>query len=87
MRPDLTLLFDLSAREALERARTRDRTKRADETRFEQEDLAFHERVRTGYLDLARAEPDRFVIIDARGGQRDVQVRVLFAIERFLKEP
>jgi dTMP kinase len=84
LRPDLTLLFDIEARTALERARSRDHTKAKDETRFEQEDLAFHQRVRSGYLELARQEADRFVIIEARGTQAEVHRRVLPAIQRFL---
>ncbi len=84
LRPDLTLLFDIDARAALERARSRDHTKAKDETRFEQEDLAFHQRVRSGYLDLARQEADRFAIIDARGTPAEVHRRVLPAIQRFL---
>ncbi|HEU4400825.1 MAG TPA: dTMP kinase, partial [Candidatus Polarisedimenticolia bacterium] len=66
------------------RARSRDHTKSKDETRFEQEDLAFHERVRAGYLDLAHEEPDRVVVIDARGDLPEVHLRVLAATQRFL---
>jgi len=60
--PDLTLLFDLEPRVALERMRAR--TGGAAD-RFEAESLAFHERVRAAYLELARAEPARFRVIDA----------------------
>jgi dTMP kinase len=60
--PDLTLLFDLEPRVALERMRAR--TGGAAD-RFEAESLAFHERVRAAYLALARAEPARIVVIDA----------------------
>lgn len=59
-RPDLTLLFDLSpdvARRRLDASRTLDR--------FEAEQAAFHERVRETYRNLARAEPDRFVVLAA----------------------
>src|SRR3989442_9255652 len=54
LRPDQTFLFDIEARVALDRARTRDTTRAPHETRFEQENLAFHERVRAGYLEMAR---------------------------------
>jgi dTMP kinase len=84
LRPNLTILFDIEAREALTRARSRDHTRSDDETRFEQEDLAFHERVRAGYLDLARREAGRFAVIDASGSVADVHPRVLAAIQRFL---
>ena len=82
--PDLTFLFDIEARVALERARTRDRTKSKDETRLEQEDPAFHERVRSGYLEMARQEPGRFVVLDARGTLEEVHRRVMEAVDRFL---
>ena len=58
--PDLTLLLDLPVAAGLARKAP------GDVTRFEAEfDLAFHERVRTGFLVLADEEPDRFVVIDA----------------------
>ena len=60
LRPDLTLLLDVPVEVGLAR-------KQADEqTRFEAVfDLGFHRRVRDGYLELARAEPERFVVLDA----------------------
>jgi len=78
--PDLTLLFDLDPAAALERARRRDISKTVDETRFEALGLEFHERVRSGYLELARREPGRFVSIDARGAAAEVQARVQAAV-------
>jgi dTMP kinase len=66
-RPDRTLLFDLDAAAGLERARERNRAAGLDVTegRFEDEALEFHERVRRGYQALAKAEPERFRLIDA----------------------
>ena len=87
LRPDLTLLFDLDARLALDRARGRDSMTSPDETRFEQEDLAFHERVRAGYLELARKEPKRFVVLDAGGTPAEMHERVRAVVERFLSGP
>lgn len=68
--PDCTLLLDLPASAGLERARARSGQ---DSDRFEAETLAFFERVRAGYLAVARAEPARICIIDA--GQPQAQVR------------
>lgn len=78
--PDRTLLFDLEPAAALERARRRDISKTVDETRFEALGLEFHERVRAGYLELARRHPDRIVPIDARGAPAEVQARVRAAV-------
>lgn len=58
--PDLTIVLDLPVEAGLERKAP------GDVTRFEAEfDLDFHRRVRDGFLSLAEAEPERFVVIDA----------------------
>jgi dTMP kinase len=67
-RPDLTVLLDIEPGTGLERARARNSTRNRDEGRFEALDLAFFERVREGYLELARREPKRFRIVDANRG-------------------
>jgi dTMP kinase len=62
-RPDLTILLDVPVEAGLERTR-----RRAEWNRFEDtEEVAFFERVRATYLDLAAAEPDRFAIADGSG--------------------
>ena len=66
--PDLTVLVDCDPRLGLERARRRiETTCGPREERFELEALAFHQRVRDGYRQLASDEPARFVIIDGSG--------------------
>lgn len=80
LQPDLTLIFDIETGTALDRARNRDRTRRVDETRFEQEELEFHEKVRAGYLELARVDPERVVVINALGSPDEVHSRVLAAV-------
>src|SRR6185503_4780872 len=84
LQPDLTILFDIEEDTALNRARARDHTRAKDETRFEQESLAFHKRVRLGYLEMARQEPGRIVVVDARGTVEQVHRRVIEAMDRFL---
>jgi len=82
--PDLTLLFDLPESVGLERARSRNLASAhlQNEGRLEGEDLRFHRRVREGYLALARAEPDRFVVIDANGTANEVYARTMAEIEQ-----
>lgn len=65
--PNRTILLDLEPETGLARARARNRDlgTTLDEGRFEAEALSFHSRVREGFLALAAAQPDRFVIIDA----------------------
>jgi dTMP kinase len=68
VKPDLTLLFDCPVEVAVSRTARRFGEENGDhgrEDRFESEKAEFHERVRAGFLALARAEPDRFRIIDA----------------------
>lgn len=75
--PDLTLVFDLPVEVGLERAFGRG----LFETRFESKGLAFHERLRRGFLAIAAAHPERCVVIDADGDQDTVEARVWTAVE------
>jgi dTMP kinase len=61
--PNLTFLIDLDPAVALGRARQRNQGRVVDESRFEMESLNFFERVREGYLTIARDHPGRFCII------------------------
>ncbi|MBF0500894.1 MAG: dTMP kinase [Candidatus Riflebacteria bacterium] len=67
--PDLTVLFDLDPVVGLERAR---HGGSRSHDRLEAETLAFHQRVRDGYLAIAAAEPDRFIVQSAMGGIDDI---------------
>lgn len=60
-RPDLTFLIDLPAEIGLARIRQRSD---GQLDRMEQETLAFYQAVRQGFLDLAKNEPDRFIVLD-----------------------
>ncbi len=62
--PDLTFLIDIPVQEGLHRKRRGDGED--DWNRMEAEVLAYHERVRAGYLELARQEPERWVVLDGR---------------------
>lgn len=76
--PDLTVIFDLPEGEGLGRARQRNRDEDLlRESRLEGEDLAFHRRVREGYLVLAEERPERYVVLDARGSVEEVTGRLL----------
>lgn len=78
LKPDITLLLDLSPHIGLARAwQELDNGNRSDEeSRFEEEAISFHEKVRAGYLELARMEPKRFKIIDASRQIDDVQADI-----------
>jgi len=82
--PDLTLLLDFAPQTGLERACQRNAAaKGPDEGRFEQEALTFHQRVRDGYLCLAKENP-RFCIVDATGTKEVVAERIRTAVARHL---
>jgi dTMP kinase len=59
--PDLTLILDLPVETGLGRAAAR----RGTETRYEGLPIDFHRRVKAGFLEIARSEPKRCVVIDA----------------------
>ena len=64
--PDMTVLLDLPVETGLKRARSRnDGSNGPSESRIVDEELAFHQRVRDGYLQLSREEPERFFVLDA----------------------
>lgn len=74
--PHVTILLDLDPELGLRRKSD------AEQTRFEASfDLDFHRRVRDGFLELARAEPDRFRVIDASRGVDAVFADVLAATQ------
>lgn len=79
-RPDLTIVLDLDPDVALSRARARTRAEGGEGDRFEDEDLEAHRRLRQAFLDIAAAEPDRCVVIDASGGIDEVTERVWSAV-------
>jgi len=68
LQPDLTLLFDLEVEEGLRR-----RSKGGEWNRLDALDLEFHQRVRKGYLEMAHAEPTRWVLIDAAQSPEQIQ--------------
>ena len=67
LKPDLTVLLDMPVEEGLAR-KSKER-----KDRFEQEDIAFHQRLREGYLKLAAEEPQRWLVVDARQSKTEVR--------------
>lgn len=79
--PDLTLLLDVDVRLGLER-----RMKEGGWTRMDAYDCAYHERVRHGFLEMAQAEPNRWVVIDANQSLEAVQIEIrAVVLERLYK--
>jgi dTMP kinase len=82
--PDRTLLFDLPAEEARARGHSPSRRRRGTADRLDAEGLAFYERVRAGFLEIARNDPERFRIVDSSGAAAETQARVREALEEWL---
>jgi dTMP kinase len=81
--PDLTLLLDVPVRQGLRKASARKQGK----DRLESAGLAFHQRVRNGFLSLARQEPRRFRVIRQQPDRADTQYQLRQAITDFLGRP
>lgn len=85
MSPHLTFLLDLDAAAGLSRARGRNSSTGLEhEGRFENEDAAFHDRVRRGYLTLARQEPERILVVDASREPEAVQREIRAVVDELL---
>lgn len=78
--PDLTLVFDLPVEVGLDRAFGRG----LFETRFESKGLAFHQKLRDGFLQVAARHPERCVILDATGEVEAVSARLWAVVEERL---
>jgi dTMP kinase len=85
MWPDLTVVLDIDAAKGLERSKKRLQSGQVNESRFEDLDVAFHQRVRQSFLDQAAAAPHRFAVIDADRPLLDVQQDVLRSVLRAIE--
>lgn len=79
LRPDLTLILDIPVEIGLKRA-----SNRSTPDRFEQEQVEFFQRVRMGYLNTAKDDPQRCAVIDASQSLDRVQLDIKTALEAFL---
>jgi len=91
LQPDLTILMDSNPHASVSRARRRNKrnSKSAgrshDENRFEQETRAFFARVRDGFVAIARREPARVAVVDARGTPGQTHQKILEVVRKKLK--
>jgi len=85
LKPDVTFLLDCPTGVGLKRAIRRNEVlKQEKEGRFEKEKIQFHNRVRKGYLSLARKEPRRVKVIDTRKGEDMVFEEIRGIIEKII---
>jgi dTMP kinase len=76
--PELTLYIEIDLEASLARAKSRNsgNNSAGNETRFDEQSLAFHQKVRDGYHRIAREEPGRFRIVDGSGTPEQVSARI-----------
>jgi dTMP kinase len=85
IKPDMTLLLDLEPESGLARARARNKTLGATSTtRFDDEELAFHARVREGYLEIAREDTGRVRVVAAEAPEEKVAKQIVSHVKRRL---
>jgi dTMP kinase len=88
LQPDLTILMDSDVAASVDRARRRNRahskTTASDENRFERENRAFFTRVRNTYLEIAKREPGRVALVDARGTPDQTHAKIIEIVRRKL---
>jgi dTMP kinase len=82
--PDLTLLLDLGPKTSLARAQGRETRRNSRRGRFEAQGLAFHARVRSGYLAIAQEEPRRVKVVRADRPVAAVQAEIRRIVDEFL---
>jgi dTMP kinase len=80
--PDLTVLLDLPVEVGLPRALSRNEEGGAEEARIDNEDMAFHQRVRTGYLAISDKEKHRFLVLDATNEPARLEQQVISELKK-----
>ncbi len=84
LKPDLTLFFDITVDNAIRRMAERHETGKG-RNRMDVETAEFYSKVRSAYLDISKAEPDRFKVLDANGSIEETRAMVVETITNFLK--
>jgi dTMP kinase len=85
IKPDVTFLLDCPSDVGLKRALQRIQTLNQErEERFEREEIQFHQRVRKGYLAIAKKEPRRVKVIDTREGEERVFEKIRKIVDNLI---
>ncbi|GAB4460385.1 MAG: dTMP kinase [Anaerolineae bacterium] len=86
LKPDITFYLDLDVTEGLKRKQQANHAGTGELNRMDQLALEFYRRVREGYLEMARAEPERWLVIDAGGTVTDVQRQIRERLAQVLQQ-
>jgi len=86
LRPDLIIYLDIDVEESLRRKEQASRQGTCEWNRMDQKGLAFHRRVRDGYLQLMAKEPERWFVLDAVQSIESLQTSIRKRVKRLLAE-
>lgn len=84
--PDITIYLDLDVTEGIRRKQRANSAGEGELNRMDQLALEFYRRVRAGYLQMAQAEPERWLVIDASGTVTDVQRQIRDRLAQVLQK-
>lgn len=82
LQPELFVLLDLSINESSQRIQKRSNEQGQEKDRFELENQSFHQRVRSKYLEIAKQDPDRWLILNASKSPEDLKIDLLDFIDK-----
>jgi len=82
--PDLTIYLDLPVEVGLERKQSAHAVQAGEWNRLDQQTMDFHRRVRQGYLEMAQADPDRWLVVDATLSISDTHAAICARLESLL---
>lgn len=85
LKPNLTVYLDLDVEEGLKRKAAANTAGQGEWNRMDQLELDFHRRVRAGYLEMAQAEPERWLVVDATAPVEEINRVICNRLEEVLK--
>ena len=86
LKPDLTIYLDLEVETGLQRKVEANAAGEGEWNRMDQLKIDFHQRVRSGYLEMAKNEPDRWLVVNASGTIEDINRSICDRLEKVLAE-
>ena len=84
-KPDLTLILDIDPEVGMRRSFAKAQSMAVKELRFESRQIEFHHNLRRGFLEIAKREPERCVVIDADADMETVHERIVKTVEQRLE--
>lgn len=84
LKPDLTIYLDLPVEEGLERKEKANSAGQGEWNRMDRLEIDFHQRVRAGYLEMAQAEPDRWLVVNATASVEEIFQKICQRLEDVL---